>query len=111
TGYRQEVLVAEGERVCSAGLVARLDMPDLASKTAQKRAEVQETQAKLRLLEAGPRQEEISEQRHRVDRAKEWRDLAEKDLARTRQTLAEDLSRLDQQIAQHRAEVEYAEEG
>jgi multidrug resistance efflux pump len=60
------------------------------------------------LLEAGPRHEEVREQRQRVERARSWRDLAKQDLTRGKQALTEELARLDQQIAQHHAEREAA---
>jgi multidrug efflux pump subunit AcrA (membrane-fusion protein) len=107
-GFIQAVYVDEGDRVSSGSLVARLEVPDLASRLAQKRAELDEAQAKLRLLEAGPRREEVVEQHRRVQRAQVWRDLAEQDLARGRQVLAAELASLDKLITQHQAEREFA---
>ena len=49
----------EGEEVSEHGAVAVLEIPDLDSKIAGKRAEIRESEAKLRLLEAGPRAEEM----------------------------------------------------
>ena len=54
-GFLQEVNGDEGDRVNSGALVARLHIPDLDSKIAQKRAEIVEHEAKLRLLRFGPR--------------------------------------------------------
>jgi multidrug efflux pump subunit AcrA (membrane-fusion protein) len=108
-GFLQVIHHDEGDRVSSGTVVVQLEVPDLASRIAQKRAAVREAQAKLRLLEAGPRYEAIVEQRRRVERAQAWRDLAEKDLGRGRQALQEELKRLDEQIAQHQAEQAYAE--
>jgi multidrug resistance efflux pump len=110
-GFVQSVSFDEGDRVSPGAVVARLEVPDLASRLAQKNAEVSEVEARLRLLEAGPRYEEVVEQRHRVERGRAWRDLAEQDLARSRQALREDLTRLDQQIRQYHAEVEHAHYG
>jgi multidrug efflux pump subunit AcrA (membrane-fusion protein) len=107
-GFLQAVSYDEGERVSAGAGVARLEVPDLASRVAQKHAEVQEIQAKLYLLELGPRPEEVAENRHKVQRAKEWRDLAQKDLDHARGALHDDLARLDDQIKQQRSEVEYA---
>src|SRR5262249_47717143 len=89
-------------------LVARLDVPDLDSRLAQKRAEVRETRAKLRLLEIGPRPEEVREQRYRVERMKVWRDLAQKDLTQAQEALKEERSRLDKQITQCEVELDAA---
>jgi multidrug resistance efflux pump len=82
----------------------------LASRTAQKRAELLENQAKLRLLEAGARPEELTELRNRVERAKTWRDLAEQHLACEHRAFQEELTRLDKAIAQGNAELTYAHE-
>jgi multidrug efflux pump subunit AcrA (membrane-fusion protein) len=108
-GFLREVSGDEGDRVAPGAVLARLEIPDLACRLAQKRAEVREGQARLRLLEAGPRYEEIIEQRRRVERAREWCDLAEQDLGKARQALGAELARLDKQIAQYQAEVKAAQ--
>jgi multidrug efflux pump subunit AcrA (membrane-fusion protein) len=107
-GFLRTLYAEEGDRVTAGMVVAQMEVPDLASRIAQKQAEVRETQARLRLLEAGPRPEAVAEQRSRVERAGAWRDLAGQDLRRAQQTLQEDLTRLDDQIDQHRAELEFA---
>jgi multidrug efflux pump subunit AcrA (membrane-fusion protein) len=104
-GFLREVHGDEGDRVSTGALVARLEVPDLPSRIAQKSSEVREVRARLRLLEVGPRYEEIVEQRRRVERAEAWRDLARQDLARGRQALAEDLKRLNEQIVESLAEL------
>jgi multidrug efflux pump subunit AcrA (membrane-fusion protein) len=107
-GFVKEVACEEGDRVSPGTRVALLDVPDLASRIARKRSEVREAQARLRLLQTGPRYEEIGEQRRRVERAEAWRDLAHKDLARVRLALAEELKRLGGQIDQYRVELDTA---
>jgi multidrug resistance efflux pump len=109
-GFLRVVYFDEGERVRAGALVARLEVPDLESRLAQNKAALRESQAKLRLLEVGPRPEEVREQGYRVERAKEWRDLAEKDLDRARKALKEDLKRLDEDIGQRRIELQHARE-
>ncbi|MBV8611662.1 MAG: hypothetical protein JO034_29990, partial [Singulisphaera sp.] len=106
-GFLKEVACDEGDRASAGQLVARLEVPDLTSRLAQKHAERREARAKLRLLEIGPRPEVVAEQRRRVDRAKAWWELAQQDLARTRQAHQDELARLDHQIAQHRAELDF----
>jgi multidrug efflux pump subunit AcrA (membrane-fusion protein) len=108
-GFLKEVSCDEGDRVSSGARIALVDVPDLASRIAQKRSEVCEVQAKLRLLETGPRYEEIFQQSRRVERAEAWCGLAHQDLVRARQALAEDLKRLGEQITQHKAELESAQ--
>jgi putative peptide zinc metalloprotease protein len=107
-GFLQFVCCDEGDRVSPGALIARLDVPDLASRVAQKRSEVHEAQARLRLLEAGPRYEQIIEHRRRVERAEGWRDRARQDLGRCRLALTAELERLDKQIAVHDAELDAA---
>jgi multidrug efflux pump subunit AcrA (membrane-fusion protein) len=109
-GFLKEVCCDEGDRVSAGTLVVRLEIPDLASRVAQKRSEVREAEARLRLLVSGPRYEEVAEQRRRVERARSWRDLACQDLARARLALGEDLKRLEELIAQYRAELSAAED-
>src|SRR5207237_3051037 len=108
--FLKEVYFDEGDRVSSGACVARLNVPDLESRLAQKRAEVREVRAKLRQLEIGPRPEEVVERRRRVERMKAWRDLARTDLEHSRQALQEELRRLDKQVSQQRAELQSAEE-
>jgi multidrug resistance efflux pump len=110
-GFLQGVSCDEGDRVSPGAVLARLAVPDLDSRLAQKQAEVRGVRARLRLLEVGPRPEEVAEQRRRVERAEAWRDLARQDLARTRRALDADLDRLDKQAAARRAELEVAEDG
>jgi multidrug resistance efflux pump len=109
-GFVREVYFEEGDRVSPGAPVARLEVPDLHSRLAQKRAEVLEAQAKLRLLEAGPRPEEVVEQRRRVERAGAWLDLGQKDLTRLRQVFESEMMRLDQLVVQFQAEVGAAQD-
>jgi multidrug resistance efflux pump len=109
-GFLAEVYCDEGAPVAPGCVVARLEVPELECRLAQKQAEVRETQARLHLLEVGPRPEEVAEQRRRVERAGAWRDLARQDLTRTRQALEADLDRLDKQIAACRADLDLAQD-
>jgi multidrug efflux pump subunit AcrA (membrane-fusion protein) len=109
-GFLRAVYCDEGDWVSAGNVVARLEVADLESRLSQKQAELRESQARLRLLEAGPRSEEVAEQRQRVTRAEAWRDLAREDLAHFRQACADDLDRLQKQTVARRAELEAAEE-
>ena len=88
-GFLREVYFDEGDRVSPGAPVARLEVPGLESRLAQKQAELGEARARLRLLEIGPRPEEVAEQRRRVERARRWRDLAQRDLKRSHAGLRE----------------------
>lgn len=110
-GFLKEICCDEGDSVTPECLIARLEVPGLDSRLAQKEAEVAAVEAKLQLLRIGPRPEEVAEQRQRVTRGHAWRDLAQQDLKRTRQALDEDLDRLEKQIAAVRAELDVAQNG
>jgi putative peptide zinc metalloprotease protein len=107
-GFLQEVTFAEGQWVSPGQVVLRLEVPNLDSHICQRRAEVREAEARLRLLKAGPRPQEIVAQRLRVQRARNWCDLARRDLAKAQQSFDEEMGRFDRLIAEHRAEMEYA---
>jgi HlyD family secretion protein len=85
--FLQEVFFDEGDRVSAGSLVARLDAPNLSGRLAQKRAEIVEAKARLRLLEIGPRPEEVDAQRRRVERAQSWLELARLHLIQAQQAL------------------------
>ena len=108
--FLKEVAGEEGARISAGQLVALLDVPDLDSKIAGKRAEVRETEAQLRLLKTGTREEELDDARQRVERGGEWRDLAEADLKRSRNAVEKGLIRLDQKIVEAEAALKQAEE-
>lgn len=108
TGFITEVRCDEGDSVGTGQLVLHLHVPDLDSRIAQKQAEVRESQARLRELETGARPEELAEQRQRVRRAQEWRDLSAEDLQHARQAFAAESSRLDHSITRSRAALEAA---
>jgi multidrug resistance efflux pump len=109
-GFLREVQFDGGERVTSGGLIARLEIPDLDARIANNSAGTRESEAKLRLLEIGTRPDEIEQQRLRVERAGEWRNLAQASLKNQRQALVEELSRLDKKIEQTQAAASFAQE-
>ena len=107
-GFLREVAGDEGSFVSVGERLARLDVPDLPSKLAQKQAERRESEARLRLLEIGPRPEAVEEQKRRADRAKVWHDLARQDLARTKEALKGELAEINALAAQYKAEADRA---
>src|SRR5262249_7771288 len=58
-GFLKEVIIEEGQWISPGAVLARLEVPDLASRLARKRAEVLEVEARLRLVRQGPRPEEV----------------------------------------------------
>jgi multidrug resistance efflux pump len=107
-GFLRAVHCDEGDKVSPGAPVARLDVPGLESRLAQKRAELDEARARLRLLEIGPRPEEVAEQRRRVERAQQWRDLAQQDSKRSHLAFESDLDQFEKQITARGAEMEVA---
>jgi putative peptide zinc metalloprotease protein len=110
TGFLAEILVQEGDLVSRGQTIARLEIPDLESRMKRKRLEADEVAARLQLLKAGTRPEEIAEQRLRVVRAREWRNLAAEQLDRDRQALAAELERLEHQCQQYQVEAKTADD-
>ncbi len=108
-GFLREVLVDEGDRVSAGAVLARMAVPELESQITRKQAEIRESEANLRRLEAGPRPEEVTAQRARVSRAEAWRDLGKRDLEHARCSLMEELTKLSLRIEQARTELEYRE--
>lgn len=107
-GFLRAVNYDMGDRLDANAVIGRLEIPDLESLIAQKSAQQRESEANLRRLQAGPRAEEVREQNFKVERAQAWYELGMNDLARAKQTMTEELSRIDQQISVLRAEAEYA---
>lgn len=107
-GFVKTIHLREGDQVEPEMLLLELDLPDLVSQIARKRAEVQEVQALLNRLRSGHRAEEIDEQRRRIARAESWRDLAIEDLSNARTAYEQELVRLDHQVKQSETEVTYA---
>jgi putative peptide zinc metalloprotease protein len=103
--FLKEVAGDEGTHVSAGQRVALLEVPDLESKIASKRAEVRETEAQLNLLKTGTRQEELDDARQRVERAVEWRDLAKEDLDRSRHAVEKNLARLEQKTIEAEASL------
>ncbi|MGH7138508.1 MAG: HlyD family secretion protein, partial [Pirellulales bacterium] len=106
--FLKEVAGDEGTHVSAGQRVALLDVPDLESKIAGKRAEVRETEAQLNLLKTGTRQEELDDAQQRVERAVEWRDLAKEDLERSRRAVDKNLHRLEEKTVEAQASLKQA---
>ena len=87
SGFLREVCVDEGHEVEPGQVLARLEVPDLETRVAQKRAEVAEVRAQLRLLTRGTRPEVLRDQRRRVEQARRWMDQGRLDLDRARTSM------------------------
>ena len=107
-GFLREIDFDEGDRVSPGASLARLEVPDLESRIAQKRAQVEEAEARLRLLRVGPRPEEVQEQRARVKRGEAWLDLGRRDLTQAHRAFEEELMQLDEEFTRLRLEQDGA---
>lgn len=83
-GIIERVYVTEGERVSAGDTVARLDDREYRARLDAVEAEIAEGQARLRLLRAGPRAEELELARVAVMKATERVGFADQALERTR---------------------------
>jgi len=100
-GTIEEVFVDEGDSVRAGGLIARLSDRDNRTALLRTEADIAQLQAQLRLLQAGPRPEEIELARIGVTRAEERHTFAEKNLERDAQLLQEQLiSRKDYETSE-----------
>jgi multidrug efflux pump subunit AcrA (membrane-fusion protein) len=107
-GFLREVKFDEGDSIKGGMVLGMMEVPDLASRIAQKQADIEAAGAKLKLLQVGARHEEVLEAHRNVQRLAEWRDLAEQDLDRARLALKSEIRQLDELLRQDRIEIEYA---
>jgi HlyD family secretion protein len=106
-GFVREVGCREGDSVAAGDVIARFEIPDLASRISQKRAELKEVEAMYRLLQTGPRPEELAEQLARVERAERWHDKAQQELQKA---IAEESEQVASKIEERNSRLEFAEE-
>jgi multidrug efflux pump subunit AcrA (membrane-fusion protein) len=108
-GFLREVKFDEGDSVRGGAVLGLMEVPDLASRIAQKQADIEAAAAKLKLLQVGARHEELLEAHRNIQRLSEWRDLAEQDLDRARLALKSEMRQLDELLRQDRIEIDYAQ--
>lgn len=108
-GFLREVAVDEGDFVKAGDVIARIEIPGLASDLRSKRAEILEVEALLRKLKAGPRPELLEQTQAKVERAEAWRDLAIRDLERARNGYQETMAGLELRIAKANSDLEFRE--
>ncbi|GAA5506658.1 hypothetical protein Rcae01_02111 [Novipirellula caenicola] len=109
-GFLREINADEGDTVAADSLLAMIEVPELISNIARKKAEIAESEALLRRLNCGPRVEQIRDQQERIERAKHWKELAESDLKRARQSLVQELAALELTVQRANAQVKYRSE-
>ncbi|HEX3869258.1 MAG TPA: efflux RND transporter periplasmic adaptor subunit, partial [Pirellulales bacterium] len=107
-GFLRTISVAEGDHVSPSDVIGYLEIPELPSRIEQQRAIIREAEARLHLLQIGPRKEEIDDAQQRLERAEAWHQLAASNLQRNKLALNEDLARLDQRIGSAKTALEHA---
>jgi multidrug resistance efflux pump len=70
-GIIEEIRVEEGDRVAKGDVIARLSDRDYLAEMGKVKAQIEESQARLRLLREGPRAEELSLAQTAVEKAQE----------------------------------------
>ncbi len=106
-GFLREIKSDEGDLVEAGALLTLIEVPELTSNIARKRAEIAESEAMLRRLECGPRPEAMDDQEQRIQRAIAWRDLAKNDLEKARQSFDKEMESLQLSIEKASGQLEY----
>lgn len=105
-GIIHEILVEQGAEVKQGDLLARLSDRDHQAELRKTRAEIQEKEARLRLLKAGPRLEEVALARTAIAKATERLKFARNQLAMDRTLFDEKLlSRRDYELTMEQVTV------
>ena len=106
-GFLREVHTHEGQNVFAGTVVAMMEVPELSNQISRKQAEIAEVNAELRRLTTGSRAESLHEQKEKIKRAIDWRDLGEVNLKRTIAAFHQELETLDYKIKQAETEFDY----
>jgi HlyD family secretion protein len=110
-GFLCDVPLDEGDRVSPGGLVARLDIPDLPSRLAQKRAEVTELTARLDQcrLELDAARDDLA-RAERLFKSNASSQADYQDALKKRRTFESELEQFTARMARAREEISYLEE-
>ncbi|PYU92517.1 MAG: hypothetical protein DMG08_12515 [Acidobacteria bacterium] len=107
-GIIAQILVNEGDQVRQGDLIARLNDWDYRAELRKVEAEIQEKQAKLKMLEAGSTEQQIELGRRGVETAETKRDQAQKQYAEAQRIRAERLAKAKISVAKAEARLKYA---
>jgi multidrug resistance efflux pump len=88
-GLIEEICASQGDTVAVGAPIARLSSRDCRAELQKVKAQVDEQEARLKLLRAGPRPEEVELARVLVAKAEDQLQYAEKSLGRSRVLLAQ----------------------
>lgn len=104
-GFIREVYAEDGQRVDAGTPLVKLESADIDNQIAVKQSEIKESEAILRKLQAGPRPEEIDDQKARIARLQTWVEMGLQELERAKVRLEHELAALEQVIAQTNAQL------
>jgi putative peptide zinc metalloprotease protein len=107
-GIIAEIYVNEGDVVGRGARIARLSDRDARAQLRKTEAEITEKLAKLRLLQAGPRREEIALMQEAVATAQTRLEHARKRYAEAQRVHAEQVARLEVTVAKAQERLDYA---
>jgi putative peptide zinc metalloprotease protein len=107
-GIIADIYVNEGDIVGQGARIARLSDRDVRAELRKTEAEITEKLAKLRLLQAGPRREEIALVQEAVATAQTRLEHARKRFAEAQHVRAEQIARLEVTIAKTQERLDYA---
>jgi putative peptide zinc metalloprotease protein len=107
-GVIEETYVDEGDAVNKGDLIAVLSQRDLAPELQQVNAEINEKHAKLKMLQVGPRREEIAFAKKQVETAETAQEHALKRYNEAKRMYAERLSRAKSVLEKAEERLKYA---
>jgi multidrug resistance efflux pump len=107
-GIVADVFVAEGQQVAKGDLIARLSARDYDAKARSAEAQIAETRARLKMLRAGPREEEIRLARQAVATGHTRLEHARRGYAEAEQVHAARLAKAKADVAKAEEQLRYA---
>ncbi|MBI4271526.1 MAG: HlyD family efflux transporter periplasmic adaptor subunit [Candidatus Rokubacteria bacterium] len=107
-GIIAEVYVDEGQRVDAGALIARLADRDYRAELRAVEAQIDETGARLKLLRAGPRAEELRLARQNIETAETRREYARRRYEEAEQMQAARVARATADVAKAEERLRYA---
>ncbi len=107
-GVIEEIAVDEGDRIDEGGLIARLSDRDHRAELRKTNAEIAEKQARLKMLRAGPRREEIELARKELETARTRHEQAWKRYTEAKRMHAERLAKAITAIEKAEERLKYA---
>jgi multidrug resistance efflux pump len=114
-GIIERIFVKEGDNVEKGALIAQLADLDSQSRLREINAEIDENQAELRMLEAGPRPEELGLARTAVEKGRERLKYAKHNIARVQSLFSQrlssrkDLDQAEEELAVREKELQEAQ--